>query len=145
MPIIAYFVILFVGLVLAGLGLFIARKDSSKPGWPNLLIIGFIFVLTMFVVIVGNEYESNDHAIYILEEGYELNLYYDSINNSHNEYVRYDFYERVEKYNESYNRYMEKSENFFLAPFYKIEKLGGNQKISFPLRNEDYYSNSAQG
>ena len=146
MHISVYLVILFLSLIISIISGIIAHsKPHLEKSCGFICFIGIVATVFMVGTIIANQDISNDQATYITEEGYELNLYYDSINNSHNEYVRYDFYERVENYNAFYNRYIEHSENFFLAPFYTLEKIDGAQPISFPLRTEDYYSKSSQG
>ncbi len=96
----------------------------------------FIFVIIMTLLFVGADAEAEN----IVKMNYELNLYQQPIENAVNEYVRFDFYNKVQYYNELLLKYQQASENFFLKDFYKIEKLNGCQEINFLLRLDESQS-----
>lgn len=96
----------------------------------------FIFVIIMTMLFVGADAEAEN----IVSMNYELNLYQQPIENAVNEYVRFDFYNKVQYHNELLLKYQHASENFFLKDFYKIEKLNGCQEINFLLRLDESQS-----
>lgn len=93
----------------------------------------FIFVIIMAFLYIGADAEADN----IVRLNYELNLYQQPIENAFNEYVRFDFYNKVQYHNELLLHYQRASENFFLKDFYKIERLNGCQKINFSLRFDE--------
>ena len=82
-------------------------------------------------------FSSNECANSLVEENYELNLYYGPVNSSFNEYVRYDFYQDAETHDAAIDSYMKNANTFILKDFYKVEKLGGIHKINFSLRADE--------
>ena len=82
-------------------------------------------------------FSANECANSLVEENYELNLYYGPVNSSFNEYVRYDFYQDAETHDAAIDSYMKNANTFILRDFYKVEKLGGIHKINFSLRADE--------
>lgn len=70
----------------------------------------------------------------IVVENKELLLYEEAIEDSDNEYVRFDFMEKVENHNARIRRYKRNSENIWLGSFYPVEDLQGIEEIDFELR-----------
>lgn len=116
---------------------------------PNT-ITRAILILSITAVIVGGvsfaalSEVSNDLAQSLITDNYELNLYYDPVNNSYNEYVRFDYYTKVEEYNKAWRDYVDNCENPILGSFFKINKLKGIGQINFLLRVEDFTSYPAE-
>lgn len=116
---------------------------------PNT-ITRAILILSITAVIVGGvsfatlSEVSNDLAQSLITDNYELNLYYDPVNNSYNEYVRFDYYTKVEEYNKAWKDYVDNCENPILGSFFKINKLKGIGQINFLLRVEDFTSYPAE-
>ena len=82
-------------------------------------------------------FSANECANSLVEENYELNLYYGPVNSSFNEYVRYDFYQDAETHDAAIDSYMKNANTFILKDFYKVEKLGGIHKINFSLHADE--------
>lgn len=93
----------------------------------------FIFVAISAILYIKADAEANT----ITELNYELTLYQQPVENAFNEYVRFDFYNRVQTHNELLLNYQKASETFLLRDFYKIEKLNGCRKINFSLRVDE--------
>ncbi len=146
MHISVYLVILFLSLIISIVfGIISHSKPHLEKSCGFICFIGIVATIFMITTIIVNQGSSNKQAKAIVEENYELNLYYEAVNNSHNEYIRYDFYERVKNHNKDYENYIKKSENPFYAPFYNIEDLEGCYPVPFTLRNEDYFVKNTQG
>lgn len=138
-----YGALIFIGLLFIGLGIFFNAKKGE--GWAYLSIPGIVILLPTIIFLITTPQNAKFEAKAIVAENYELNLYHETVNNSHNEYVRYDFYERVKNHNKKYENYIKKSENPFYAPFYNTEDLEGCYPVPFALRNEDYFAKNTQG
>lgn len=67
----------------------------------------------------------------------ELTLYQNLVDESYNEYVRFDFYNRIQEYNEAYNKYVANCDSAWLNCFYTQTKLdnAGVAEISFYLHD----------
>ena len=98
-------------------------------------MIGFCIFFSVMTGVLC--FSSNECANALVEENYELNLYYGPVNSSFNEYVRYDFYQDAETHNAAIDSYMKNANTFILRDFFKVEKLGGIHKINFSLRADE--------
>lgn len=114
------------------------RIEITKVARTAFIIATTIAIVTL-IVCATLALTSNSIAEQLIEENYQLNLYYGPVNNSFNEYVRYDFYADTEAHNSALHQFKNYSENFFLKPFFQESKLYGIQPINFSLRVEDFY------
>lgn len=134
--------VFFIGLIVSIIAFIVSLcLQHFKVGNIGILksiqIFSVVFILT-FVMITAMLYiEADAEAENIVRMNYELNLYQQPIENAFNEYVRFDFYNKVQYHNELLLHYQRASENFFLKDFYKIERLNGCQKINFSLRFDE--------
>lgn len=109
---------------------------------PNT-ITRAILMLSITAVIAGGfssaalSGASDDLAQTLITDNYELNLYYGPVNNSYNEYVRFDYYTKVEEHNAALRDYIDNCESPIFGSFFKIDKLEGIEQINFSLRADD--------
>lgn len=68
----------------------------------------------------------------------DLMLYYSTVDNSTNEYVRYDYYNKVQEYNEWYNSLCEWESDFWLNTMVPTNWSDGFGLIDFQLHGDDY-------
>ena len=106
------------------------RLEQLMASMIALCILLSIMAGTLF-------FSSNECADSLIEENYELNLYYGPVSTSYNEYVRYDFYKDAEAHDAAIDSYMKNANTFILKDFFKVEKLGGIHKINFSLRTDE--------
>lgn len=66
----------------------------------------------------------------------DLVLYQDTVSYSGNEYVRFDFYTKVQEYNEAYNDYLAICENGWVNCWYKADNISNISLIDFSLNYE---------
>lgn len=102
--------------------------------WLNRVIIALgvlSLVLALGVNIGCGVAKVNTEDI---QEHYDtIMLYYDIIDTSRNEYVRFDFYNRVQDYNAEYEDFVEKTESIWGGAFYSDEWVGSIAPIDFML------------
>ena len=98
-------------------------------------MIGFCILFSVMTGVLF--FSANECANSLIEENYELNLYYGPVNSSFNEYVKYDFYQDAEAHDAAIDSYVENANTFILKDFFKVEKLGGIHKINFSLRADE--------
>lgn len=63
----------------------------------------------------------------------DLTLYQDTVSYCANEYVRFDFYIKVQEYNEAYNKYLKTCEDGWVNCWYKADKVADISTIDFYL------------
>ena len=73
--------------------------------------IGICICIILGVVCGIVASQAKDVGNWLKAESANIQLYYNTIAYSDNEYVRYDFYNRVTKYNRVYKSYQHKVEN----------------------------------
>ena len=108
------------------------RKDIAQPtagiaGAIAVLIIGF-WILTIFLAPV---------ALAANQERYnELMIYKQTVEQSTNEYVRWDYYDKVLDWNEHYEENANPAESFWFGP-YQHDVFEGTALIDFQLHGDE--------
>ena len=108
------------------------RKDIAQPtagiaGAIAVLIIGF-WILTIFLAPV---------ALAANQERYnELMIYKQTVEQSTNEYVRWNYYDKVLDWNEHYEENANPAESFWFGP-YQHDVLEGTALIDFQLHGDE--------
>lgn len=82
--------------------------------------------------------QAKDVGNWLKTESANIQLYYNTIAHSDNEYVRYDFYNRVTKYNRVYKSYQNKVENSLISWLYDGDVLIECAPIEFALNTGTY-------
>lgn len=134
--------IFFIGLIASIIAFIVSLclqhfKIGNAEILKNIQIFAAVFIFIFVIISAALYIKADAEANTITELNYELTLYQQPVENAFNEYVRFDFYNRVQTHNELLLNYQRASENFLLKDFYKIEKLGGCQKINFSLRSDE--------
>lgn len=108
------------------------RKDIAQPtagiaGAVAVLIIGF-WILTIFlspVALAANQERYN-----------ELMIYKQTVEQSTNEYVRWNYYDKVLDWNEHYEENANPAESFWFGP-YQHDVFEGTALIDFQLHGDE--------
>lgn len=110
---------LLIALLLLASAIVVRCIFKPKWVWLNKVILvaaAFALVLGTVSVIAG---AVCDNGISDLKaESEHINLYYNTVLYTDNEYVRFDFYQRVQDYNDSYAELQEKSKSIWIGAFY---------------------------
>lgn len=97
-----------------------------------------VAIIALMLIIVFNAGAKSD--IERLTARYDdLMLYYNTVVYSDNEYVRYDYYDKVNAYNEWYERTIRDSESKWSGWFYSDEDLAKIHPIDFTLHGDNFY------
>ena len=105
------------------------RKIIAIGLAASLLLSGFAIV---FGGIVGNTADE------LAATYHDLVLYQTTVEHSTNEYVRYDYYDKVVKYNEAYADYMIAAQGKWLGGLYPANWDEGIAIIDFQLHGDFY-------
>lgn len=108
------------------------RKDIAQPmagiaGAMAVLIVGF-WILTIFlspVALAANQERYN-----------ELMIYKQTVEQSTNEYVRWNYYGKVLDWNEHYEENANPTESFWFGP-YQHDVFEGTALIDFQLHGDE--------
>ena len=108
------------------------RKDIAQPtagiaGAMAVLIVGF-WILTIFlspVALAANQERYN-----------ELMIYKQTVEQSTNEYVRWNYYDKVLDWNEHYEENANITESFWFGP-YQNDVFEGTALIDFQLHGDE--------
>lgn len=96
-----------------------------------IFFVEIIMVLDNNPVPISAEYDT------IEEEYYALTNYKQLIEETNNEFIRYDFYRKIEKWNNQYYTYQNNSKNPFVNIFYDFKPYKNCQPIEFNLKHAD--------
>ena len=92
-----------------------------KPKWvwlnKGILVAGAFALVLGTVSIVAGAVCDNDISI-LKAESEHINLYYNTVLYTDNEYVRFDFYQRVKDYNVRYTNLQDNTESAWIGAFY---------------------------
>ena len=115
-----------------------------KPRWAWLALVILTIVFGGTALIAGNVCESRITDLKV--QAADLKLYYNLVNESYDEYVRFDFYEQVREYNAEYAACQKASKNPWVNAFYPKGWSEEIAPIEFVLRTdivdndyEDFY------
>ena len=111
--------ILLIALLLLASAIVVRLIFKPKWAWLNkvILIAAALAIALGTLSIVAGAVCNNDVSSLKAESEY-INLYYNTVLYTDNEYVRFDFYQRVQDYNASYAELQEKSQSIWIGAFY---------------------------
>ena len=111
--------ILLIALLLLASAIVVRFIFKPKWVWLNkvILVAAVLAIALGTVSIVAGAVCNNDISSLRAESEY-INLYYNTVLYTDNEYVRFDFYQRVQDYNSSYAELQEKSQSIWIGAFY---------------------------
>jgi hypothetical protein len=131
--------ILMIALILAAAAILVRLIFRPNWAWLDQLI----FFVLAFALILGTvcgcmKRDYGREARNLAAEFEEITLYHETVSLSSNEYVRFNFYERVREYNKAYLDTVKESENMFYGALYPKNWAEGLTTIEFMLRENVY-------
>lgn len=112
---------------------FIFRSEGSL----NAVILCAIFLLAWFLVVSGSNSTINTRIDAIHSTYNNLMLYYETVETSTNEYMRFDYYEKVAEYNSIYDFNLAESEDAWFGWLYPSGWDNGLNYIDFQLHGDE--------
>ena len=110
---------LLIALLLLASAIIVRCIFKPKWVWLNRVILvaaAFAIALGTLSIVAGAVCDNDINAL--RAESEHINLYYNTVLYSDNEYVRFDFYQRVQDYNDSYAEFQAKSKSIWIGAFY---------------------------
>ena len=111
--------ILLLALLMALATTIVCLVFKPKWAWLNRVMLAMIALSIAMGCVTLIADSVCGHQLDGLRDEYDnINLYYNTIALCENEYVRFDFYERVNDYNAEYKKIQENAENIWLSAFF---------------------------
>lgn len=106
----------------------------------KFIMIGAFVVALMSILLAISMGAGARSDLHSMAERYDdLMLYYNTVVYSDNEYVRYDYFNKVKTYNEDYDAIIRASESKWTGWFYPAEEIAKLNTIDFTLHGDNLY------
>lgn len=138
--------ILYIGIfafvLMIILGVFIVINEPKKTSISNWNTVVSAFVILMVISIftivpwAAISVSVNEIRRDNVSEYEELMLYKNSVEASNNEYLRWNYYEKVQEWNRRYDSAAEKETSFWFGP-YQYDYFINTERIEFELRGDE--------
>lgn len=131
--------VLLIALILTAAAIIVPMIFHYRSKWAHYAAcVGLAICITFAVVCgcVGNG--ARRDAAWLKAESADIQLYYNTIVYSDNEYVRYNFYDRVMEYNRLYEAYADAVENPMTSWLFDEGVLTECALIDFALNTGTY-------
>ena len=131
--------ILLIALIVTAAAIIVPMIFHYRSKWAHYAVcMGLAICITFAIVCgcVGNG--ARRDAAWLKTESADIQLYYNTIVYSDNEYVRYNFYDRVMEYNRLYEAYQEAVENPWTSWLFDESILTECTPIEFSLNVGTY-------
>lgn len=134
MILICAFITIAILTVVAAITIFLHPTKLAK----NLVAVGVVLCIIIGSICGIANLCAKSNVRNLQAEYDDLMLYYVTVVMSENEYIRYDYYDKVNAYNDHYNEVVELSESKWMDWFYATEALNGVSTIDFSLQGDEY-------
>lgn len=113
--------------------------------FQHILVWSFAGAILFGLLSAGFSSNMRDELATLQDEYNDLIIYYDIVNNSTDEVVRYDYYTDVLDYNERCRRLQEDNKSFWIGCFMTDEEIETLPIIDFYLRQDVYDTSPGEG
>lgn len=104
----------------------------------RICAIGLVLCLICLGISSLGRVCTNNDTGRVIAQYEDLTLYFNTVNNSSNEYVRYDYYNKVQEYNATYQNLIEATEDPVFGCLYPKNWFINIGPIDFQLHGDDY-------
>ena len=115
--------------------IFTLATRSSK-GLDGVIISGFFLFFTFITIAIANS-DVNARISAMYDTYDNLMLYHETVETSTNEFVRFDYHEKVEEYNAAYDFNLAESEGAVFGWLYLDDWDSGLDYIDFQLHGDE--------
>ena len=115
--------------------IFTLATKSSK-GLGGAIISGFFLLFTFIIIAIANS-DINARISAMYDTYDNLMLYHETVETSTNEFVRFDYHEKVEEYNAAYDFNLAESEGAVFGWLYLDGWDSGLDYIDFQLHDDE--------
>lgn len=104
-----------------------------------VLVGAFVIAIMAIILTISVGAGARSDLQSVTERYDDLMLYYNTVVYSDNEYVRYDYFNKVKAYNEDYEAIIRASESKWTGWFYPAEDIAKLNTIDFTLHGDNFY------
>lgn len=104
-----------------------------------VLVGAFVVAIMAIILTISVGAGARSDLQFVTERYDDLILYYNTVVYSDNEYVRYDYFNKVKAYNENYEAIIRASESKWTGWFYPAEDIAKLNTIDFTLHGDNFY------
>lgn len=122
-------------MAIAAITIWLFPTKIAKGIIVGAFIVVVCFAIAAIVIDAGAKSDLQSMA----ERYDDLMLYYNTVVYSDNEYVRYDYFNKVKTYNEDYDAIIRASESKWTGWFYPAEEIAKLNTIDFTLHGDNIY------
>lgn len=115
--------------------IFTLATKSSKGIDAVIISAAFLLFTFMTIAIANSEVNARISAMYDTYDN--LMLYHETVETSTNEYVRFDYHEKIEEYNAAYDFNLAESEDAVFGWLYLDGWDSGLDYIDFQLHSDE--------
>ncbi len=131
--------ILLIALILTTAAIVVPMIFRYRATWLRYVVcVGLAICIAFGITCPCVANSANKTEEWLKQESADILLYYNTVNYSDNEYVRYDFYNRVKEYNRVYAAYQEAVEAPLTSWLYDEDVLTECGLIDFMLSTGTY-------
>jgi hypothetical protein len=128
-----------ISLILAAAAILVRLIFRPRWAWLDSIILFTVCAALILGTVCGCMKRDYGRQVRDLTAEFEyITLYHETVSLSSNEYVRFNFYERVREYNKAYLDTVKESENIFYGALYPKDWAEGLTTIEFALRENVY-------
>lgn len=110
---------------------------EKHPKWMETIVMTLLVPAIVIFAFWGASLGcASDNRLDNQEEYNQLKLYQYTVEHSTNEYLRYDYYNRVQEWNERYEAIKENEQNPWISWFY-FDTMEGCAPIDFVLHGDE--------
>lgn len=122
-------------MAVAAITIWLFPTKIAKCILIGAFVVAFLFAILAITINAG----AKSDLQHITERYDDLMLYYNTVVYSDNEYVRYDYFNKVKAYNEDYDAIIRASESKWTGWFYPAEQIAKLNPIDFTLHGDNLY------
>lgn len=122
-------------MAVAAITIWLFPTKIAKCIWVGAFVVALMTVILAISMSAGARSDLQSVA----ERYDDLMLYYNTVVYSDNEYVRYDYFNKVKTYNEDYDAIIRASESKWTGWFYPAEEIAKLNPIDFTLHGDNIY------
>lgn len=134
----AYALLIFLIAALGSIVIMAVFGMQKNKTLRRVVVTTVVGAIACLVVCMGVGFSIKDDMQDCKAEYTDLMLYYNTVDNSVNEYVRYNYFNKVQEYNKWYANLASFKDDFFFGNLVHESWLDGCGMIDFQLHGDEY-------
>ena len=133
-----YALLIFLIAAVSSIVVMLVFGQNKNKTLRRIAMTALIGSIVCFFLCMGIGFGIKEDCSRCVSEYDDLMLYYTTVDNSANEYVRYNYYDKVQDYNKFYTRLAGYESDFWIGNLVHESWLDGCDLIDFQLHGDGY-------